>query len=297
MSNTDLVCRAPRLPRPGETVAGESLETYAGGKGANQAVAAARAGARVTFAGAVGDDAYGSARLADLEAAGVHVSLVQTIHESASGIAIIIVDDRGENQIVTAAGANDMVDTPELLSRLRGIEYDVALMTWELNFQTSQAVVGGLHPTRPLVLNTAPFDNSIHEIFPDERVIIVCNEVEASELLNREISAGSRFEAARDIQSLGCRAAILTLGEAGAAGADSAHSWIVPGLASSVVDTTGAGDAFCGAFAAWIADGSTLDEATRAGVAAGSYAVGRLGAQSSLPTRGEILRLMQQMPE
>lgn len=295
MSNTDLVCRAPRLPRPGETVAGDSLETYAGGKGANQAVAAARAGASVMFGGAVGGDAYGADRVADLEAAGVDVSLVQTIHETASGIAIIVVDGHGENQIVTAAGANDEVDSKELLRGLERVAYDVALMTWELDLETSRAMVRGLHPTRPIVLNTAPFDGPIHEVFPDERVIVICNEGEAAELLKREISAGEGLGAAREIQSLGCRAAILTLGESGAAGADADHGWAVPGLAVAVVDTTGAGDAFCGAFAAWLADGSTLEEATRAGVAAGSCAVSRPGAQPSLPTRDEILRLMQQM--
>jgi ribokinase len=271
------------------------LETYAGGKGANQAVAAARAGASVTFGGAVGDDAYGLDRVADLKAAAVDVSFVQTIPETASGIAIIVVDGRGENQIVTAAGANEEVNSNELLRRLKGIEYDVALMTWELNVETSRALVRGLHPSLPVVLNTAPFDSSIHELFPDERVIVICNEIEAGELLKCEISADEQLEAAREIQSLGCRAAILTLGEAGAVGADSDHSWTVPGLAVSVVDTTGAGDAFCGAFAAWIADGSTLEEATRAGVAAGSCAVGRSGAQPSLPTRDEILRRIQQV--
>jgi ribokinase len=222
------------------------LETYAGGKGANQAVAAARASASVTFGGAVGDDTYGEQRLADLKTAGVDVSLVQTIPEIASGIAIIIVDARGQNQIVTAAGANDRVDSIELLRRLESVEYDVALMTWELNLETTRAIVRGLHPSRPVVLNAAPFDSSIHELFPDERVIVICNEVEAAELLGREISVTEGLEAAREIQELGCRAAVVTLGESGAAGADSDHGWTVPGLAVSVVDTTGAGDAFRG---------------------------------------------------
>src|SRR5690554_5049385 len=106
MSNTDLVCRAPRLPVAGETLPGYSFSTYAGGKGANQAVAAARAGSDVWFGGAVGDDAYGDARLSDLETDGVDVSLVQELEATASGVAIIIVGDDGENQIVTVAGAN-----------------------------------------------------------------------------------------------------------------------------------------------------------------------------------------------
>lgn len=295
MSNTDLVCRAPRLPRPGETVAGESLETYAGGKGANQAVAAALAGAHVAFGGAVGDDAYGADRIADLEAAGVDASLVQTIRESASGIAIIIVDGRGENQIVTAAGANDSVNGTELLRQLEGIEYDVALLTWELSVETSRVIFRGLRPNLPVVVNIAPFDASIHELFPDERLIVICNEVEASQLLEREVSVDERVEAAKAIQSLGCRAAILTLGSSGAIGADIDHVWEVHAPVVSVVDTTGAGDAFCGAFAAWLAEGATLEDATCAGVAAGACAVGRSGAQPSLPVREEILQVLKRM--
>lgn len=296
MSNTDLVCRTPRLPRAGETVAGEPLEIFAGGKGANQAVAAARAGASVTFGGAVGDDDHGTGRLAGLTAAGVDVSLVQTIPGAASGVAIIVVDQRGENQIVTAAGANELVSAAELVARLAGFEYDVALLTWELSIQTSGAILKGLRHDRPIVFSVAPFDASVRDVFPDERLIVVCNEGEAAELLGRDLSRTSAVDATREIHALGCRAAIITLGAAGVAGADGDQSWTIPAPDVTVVDTTGAGDAFCGALAAWLADGSSLPDATRAGVAAGAYSVGRAGAQSSLPARAEIVQLMNQMP-
>ncbi len=295
MSNTDLVCRTSRLPRPGETVAGESLETFAGGKGANQAVAASRAGACVLFAGAVGDDAFSAARLVDLQAAGVDVSLTQTISEASSGIAIIVVDDRGENQIVTAAGANDLVDSDELIANLGGHTYDVALMTWELLVETSRAILNALDPACPIVLNVAPFDSSIHDLFPNDRLIVVCNAIEAAELVGREVSRDDAINAAREIQALGCRAVVLTLGASGAVGVDADENWAVRAPVVPVVDTTGAGDAFCGAFAAWVAEGATLEEATRAGVAAGSCAVSRAGAQPSLPGREDILNGMKQI--
>lgn len=293
MSNTDLVCRAPRLPAPGETVAGQSLEIFAGGKGANQAVAAARAGADVTFGGAVGDDAYGSDRIEDLLRSGVDVSAVQMFPGVSSGIAIIIVDQTGENQIVTAAGANGLVDASLILRQIVDRPPDVVLMTWEWKAETSRAILDGLDPDIQILLNVAPYDNSIRESLPDRRLILVCNRAEAEQLIGRPVSNDEGMVIAREIQSLGCRAAIVTLGGFGAAGADENGSWSVTAPTVDVVDTTGAGDAFCGAFAAWLADGSTLQEATRAGVAAGSCAVSTLGAQPSLPTSDAIASVMR----
>lgn len=292
MSNTDLVCRAPRLPQPGETVAGRSFDTFAGGKGANQAVAAARAGAEVVFAGAVGDDAYGVDRLRNLEEAGVDVTSVQVIPGTPSGIAVIIVDDRGENQIVTAAGANERFDPLLLLQTIDGQPFDLALVTWELDPETSMSIVAGLASSTPLVVNLAPFDETIRDILPDERLIMICNRVEAGQLLGRSLFDEDMQCVAREIQALGCRAAIITLGSSGAAGADPHQAWFVRAPEVNVVDTTGAGDAFCGAFAAWLADGATFEEATRAGVAAGARSVSSAGAQASLPDRAQILSLL-----
>lgn len=295
MSNTDLVCRATRLPRPGETVAGGSFATFAGGKGANQAVAAARAGARVAFGGAVGDDIYGASRVADLRSAGVDVSLIQTKSGVPSGVAMIVVDELGENQIVTAAGANDEVDGNELARRLNNDSYNVALLTWELPAQTSRVILDGLHGDKPIVLNIAPFSLSARDLFPDERVIIVCNTGEASELLGHDVADEEAQHAAQEIRALGCKAAIITLGATGVVGADRCESWAIAAPEVATIDTTGAGDAFCGTLAVWLADGSDLRDAAYAGAAAGACSVTRSGAQSSLPGRDEILTMMERI--
>lgn len=295
MSNTDLVCHAPHLPGPGETVAGSSLEVFAGGKGANQAVAASRAGAKVAFCGAAGDDAYGPARIQDLQAAGVDTSGVQTIVGIASGVAIIIVDENGENQIVTASGANRMVDSRKVLDAISDRSPDVVIMTWELESDTSRTIIRGLNSGTRIVLNLAPYGDSIRTLFPDPRLIVICNTVEALWLLGDAYAVDEAMRAAREIQSLGCHAAVVTLGARGAAGADAEHTWFVNAPAVHAVDTTGAGDAFCGAFAVWLADGSTLEDATRAGVAAGACAVMVAGAQPSMPVRAMIESTMREM--
>ena len=288
MSNTDLVCRTPRLPRAGETVAGSDFSTFAGGKGANQAVAAARAESLVSFYGATGDDAHGEARRSDLQSDGIDIGALQVIHGTVSGIALIIVDDTGENQIVTVSGANGLVDPQEALLSLEMLGYDLVLMTWELSPETVLEIYRGLPETVPVVVNVAPFDESIHRVFPDHRLIIVCNEIEASQLLGREVTVDNAAVAARDIAQLGCKAAVITLGGAGAVGATSSMEWHVPAPEVEVVDTTGAGDTFCGVFAAWLAPGESLESAITAGVHAGSLATTIRGAQPSIPHRAEI---------
>jgi ribokinase len=288
MSNTDLVCRSSRLPVAGETVAGSDFSTFAGGKGANQALAAARAGSHVSFYGATGDDSYGDARRADLSEEGIDIGAVQIVEGSVSGVALIVVDDRGENQIVTVAGANGRVDAQDAILSLEMLGYDLVLMTWELTPETSLMIYRGLPDDVPVVVNVAPFDASIHDVFPDRRLIVICNEVEASQMLGREVPVDEAIEAARDIQQRGCRAAIITLGAAGAVGVTHDAEWHVPAPQVDVVDTTGAGDTFCGVFAAWLAAGESIEAAITAGVYAGSLATTVHGAQPSIPRRPEI---------
>jgi ribokinase len=288
MSNTDLVCRSPRLPRAGETVAGTDFSSFAGGKGANQAVAAARAGSLVSFYGATGDDAYGDARRADLRAEGIDIGAVQILSGTVSGIALIVVDDHGENQIVTVSGANGLVDAQEALLSLEMLGYDLVLMTWELTPETNLKIYRGLPEHVPLVINVAPFDDSIRRVFPDQRLTVVCNEIEASQLLGREVSIDDAAGAAREIEQLGCRAAVITLGAAGAVGVTSSNEWHIPAPAVNAIDTTGAGDSFCGVFAAWLASDESMEAAITAGVHAGSLATTIRGAQPSIPFRAAI---------
>jgi ribokinase len=290
-SNTDLVCLAPRLPRPGETVRGTSFATFAGGKGANQAVAAARAGARVCFAGAVGDDTFGQARLADLRAENIDIEHVVVRFGVASGVASIVVDDDGENVIVLVPGANDTVDPAMALRALQSVEPRVLSLTHEVPFETVRTAILARAPQTLVVHNTAPYDERIAELL-DSIDVLICNETEASALLDRPVTADTAEQDAAEILARGCRAAIITLGAHGAFVATDATSWHVPAPNVAVVDTTGAGDALCGATAAWLASGAELRDAVVAGVVAGSLAVTRDGAQPSLPTRSAILALI-----
>ncbi len=290
MSNTDLVCSTPKLPRAGETVAGTSFDTYAGGKGANQAVAAARSGAAVAFIGAVGDDAYGTDRLVDLQREGIDTNGVQQLAGVNSGIALIVVSDAGENQIVTVAGANAKVDPASATSALGSKAFDLVMLTWELEPSTSMSLLGSISDEIPIVLNTAPFHDSVRDVFPDDRVILIANEVEAGQLLGRDVDGDSALDAAQEILELGCRAVVITLGAAGAVGVDNQGPVTVRPPEVTVVDTTGAGDTFCGVFATLFAEGASFEDAITAGVHAGSLATTQRGAQPSIPSREAIER-------
>jgi ribokinase len=294
-SNTDLVARTPRLPSPGETVAGSSFATFAGGKGANQAVAAARAGANVTFAGATGDDAFGLERRADLERDGIDTRYVRVIPGAASGVALIIVDGGGENIIVMVPGANGLVDAGTALDVAASVPHDILSLVLEIPFETIEALVRGKQRGSRVVLNAAPFDRRVAALLP-EVDLLICNETEASHLLGSPVSPGNAQRAAEDLVSLGCAAAAITLGSAGVAVAAQDAAFVVPSVTVSVVDSTGAGDAFCGAVSAWLAAGESLESSMRAGVAAGACAVTVEGAQPSLPDRASILEMMQRIP-
>lgn len=289
MSNTDLVVRTPRLPVAGETMAGLSFQEFAGGKGANQAVAAARSGADVWFGGAVGDDAYGTARLQDLRDAGVDVSLVQICDDMQSGIAFIMVDEGGDNQIVTVSGANDEVNAAALTAGIEPLDADLLLLTWELPVPVSLTVLERLPRTLQIVLTTAPYHASVLETLPDNRLTLVANRVEAAQMLGARVEVDRAEEAAIAVRNLGVEAAVITLGNVGAAWADRTQSGIVHAPSVQVVDSTGAGDAFSGTLASWLAAGSSFENAVTAGVHAGSIAVTRAGAQRSLPSREQIL--------
>ncbi|HEX5163791.1 MAG TPA: ribokinase [Thermomicrobiales bacterium] len=291
-SNTDLVCRTTSLPRPGETVAGRSFATFPGGKGANQAVAAARAGAAVTFVGAHGDDEFGAARLADLVADGINVSRFKLIEGIASGVAAIVVDERGENQIVYVPGANAEISIADAAAALSEVEHRVISLTFEAPFDVVVHAVQH-HPSNSLVvLNAAPFDERVGDLLPDVDVLI-CNEGEASAILGRPVTTATAIDDAIALRSRGAGAAVITLGADGAVAADPGGSWLTPSPKVSAVDTTGAGDAFCGVLSAWLAAGESLRAAVSAGVAAGALAVTRDGAQPSLPVRDEIVAMLE----
>jgi ribokinase len=285
--NLDLVAQVARMPLPGETVRGHAFATVPGGKGANQALAAARAGARVSMFGAVGRDAFGAAALADLEASGVDLTGVVAV-DAPTGIAMIHVDAKGENAITVVAGANDEThagQVPDVALRPDA----VIVMQLEVPLAEVMALASRARGTR-IVLNAAPA-----LALPDDllRMIdtLVVNESEAAfaavELSLPEESEQFAIDASA---RYGCTV-VVSLGSRGALAAREGELVLIAAPALDAVDTTGAGDALVGAYAAALDRGASLRQALAEGVAAGSLACTRHGAQAALPTRDEIAAL------
>ncbi len=262
--NVDLVTRVERHPRPGETVLGEGLRRLAGGKGANQAVAAAAAGAEVAMVGCVGDDAGGAAYRSRLEARGIDVSGLRVVEGVPTGHALIAVSDDAENSIVVVPGANDLLDEREVAT-VDGLGAgDVLLVQLEVPRPVvCTAVRRAAGRGARVVLNTAPY-----AALPADVVAL------ADPVVANELEMAALAEAGAQPRSL-----LVTFGANGAAW-DGVTTPAVAVAAGEVLDTTGAGDAFCGALAAALARGADRDDALRAALAAGADAVRREGAQA-----------------
>jgi ribokinase len=289
-SNTDMIAKLPRLPKPGETIGEGAFSTAAGGKGANQAVAAARAGAEVGLVARVGDDSFGEQAIAGFVADGINVQHVTRDPSAPSGVALIFVDDKGENSIAVAPGANagltpeDVDEAEELISAA-----NVVVMQLETPLDTVEraAVLACKHGSR-VILNPAPAQPLSDEILANVS-ILTPNESEA-ELLTGvpvEDDAGAE-EAARALVARGVKTVILTLGSRGAFVFESDSGELVPGFKVDAVDTTAAGDVFNGTLAVGLAEGMPFTGAVRFANAAAALSVTRLGAQPSAPTRSEI---------
>lgn len=277
--NVDLVVRAAQLPTPGQTVSGGTFAQYQGGKGANQAVAAARAGAPVTMVGAVGDDEYGRDALADLLGEGVEVSRIAITSGESTGLALIAVNERGANQIVVAPGANAALDAAAVEAALSGFEPrsgGVAVLSFELGDDAIVAAAryAAEHGMR-LLVNPAPareLPAALVALAP----VVVPNEGEAATLTG----VSNPREAASALAARTGAPVIVTLGAEGAlvVEPDGAQEHL-PAPRVAVVDTTGAGDAFVGALAAHLAAGELLREAAAAAVQAASKSVTSAGAR------------------
>ena len=292
--NVDLVIRGPHLPRPGETVLGGEFYQAAGGKGANQAVAAARAAREpVTFLAAVGDDDYGRQMLANFRRENLVIDHIKTAPDKPTGVALIIVDEHGENLISVASGANLSL-SPEDVDALPASIFagpGVFLACLESPLDTVQrglerAKQGGM----TTVLNPAPADRAIVELgFAGLADVITPNEGEAALLTGMKTANGfDPKSAAAQLQALGFAKCVMTLGAQGCLAAEGNVAESIPGVAVNAIDATGAGDAFNGALAMALSEGRSLADAARWANRAAAIAVTRLGAQPSLPTRAEI---------
>jgi len=292
--NIDLIVRTAHLPRPGETILGGEFLHVPGGKGANQAVAAARAGrSKVTFIGAVGDDAFGQQALDSLRRENLYLDCVSVLPGYASGIALIMVDAQGQNAISVAAGAN-LALSPSRIEAIPDTIFrhaSVFLASLETNLA---AVEVGLKRARAYglatILNPAPAMPLSHcENLLALADIITPNEQEAETLTDLRVSdANSAIAAARWLQQAGPKGAIITLGGQGAVAVQGSDVDVIPARKVKAVDATGAGDAFSGALAVAVSEGRSLFEAANWANVAASLATTRAGAQPSLPTRQEI---------
>lgn len=288
--NMDLIVLSPRIPQPGETIIGTGFRTAPGGKGANQAVAAAQLGAQVSMIGSVGEDTFADSLLENLASAGVDRRFVTRDQGNPTGVALIVVDEQGENSIVVASGANMHLKPADLESAEGAIaQADVLLLQLEvpLDTVTRAAEIARKHQVT-VVLNPAPARTLPKELLSLVDFLIP-NETETALLSGMPVSNQDEIEtAAASLRALGVGNVILTLGERGALLTAAGNSELYPAFEVNPVDTTAAGDAFMGAFAVALGEGLSIPDAIRFGNAAGALATTRLGAQPSLPTRTEV---------
>jgi ribokinase len=269
--NVDFVASVEELPQPGETVAAHAFATVSGGKGANQAVAARRLGGDVTLVAAVGSDPVSMDLRDELASEGVSVAYVKTVSDSRSGTALITVDRLGENVISVFSGANgELILSSEALELIESAE--ILLMQLEISMETVVAAARAARGT--VVVNAAPAS-----VLPDELVacidVLIVNEHEGVVAVDREGSAR-------------IPTVITTLGARGASIQGEVETVIVPAPEVDVVDTTGAGDTFCGAFCASVARGETTLDAALLATRAGALATTSLGARSAMPSLADI---------
>jgi ribokinase len=293
--NMDLVVRSARLPRPGETIIGRETLELPGGKGANQAVAAARLDADVFMIGRVGDDGFGERLRTGLKHEGINISHVTVTPKCASGLAIVAVEDSGENAITVIPGANGRLTADDVTAASDLIrEADVLLLQLEVPLETVLlAIELAVEFDTQVILDPAPAPAS----FPTKllAVDVACpNETEAAAITGRQIAnLDDAKNAALRLHAMGARHAVVTLGSQGAVvcGPD---GWLehVPSFAVEAVDSTAAGDAFAAGLGVSLAQGRPVSVAVRYGCAAGALATTRQGAQPAMPTAAEVRRFV-----
>jgi ribokinase len=287
--NMDLIANTERLPEPGETVAGSDFATAAGGKGANQALAARRAGSEVRMVGAVGRDGFAEPALALLGEAGVNLSAVAHV-EGPTGTALILVGGSGENMIAVVPGANGSVGSRQALSAVEAMSAgDILMLQIEIPAPAIEAVLEGAREKGiTSILNTAPLTADAARL-AKLADIVIANETEFELLAGHsELDADAREEVLRDMHAATGQTYIITLGADGVTAARDGKISRAQGLAIKPVDTVGAGDTFCGYLAASLDQGLTFEDALRRAAVAGSLACLKPGAQPSVPTDADV---------
>jgi ribokinase len=293
--NADLVQRVERLPKAGETIAGSDLKIIPGGKGANQACAAARLGGKVEMVGCVGDDAFGPMLIKSMQAMGANPSNVH-ISPGATGTAAILVLSTGENTIVISPGANGRLTPAETMNAMSALTGDsVLLAQLEVPLETTRAALKVARERGATTIFDPAPARSLPSEFLELASFITPNQTEAALLLGSRDEIESYEDAERAAHRLlerGPQVVVMKLGSKGVVIADANGSQRFPSFSVDAVDTTAAGDTWNGAFAVALAENKSLPEAARFANAAGALSVTRYGAQSSIPDRVEVERLL-----
>lgn len=292
-ANTDMVISAEHFPLPGETMMGHGFMTNHGGKGANQAVAAARLEGNTAFIGKVGDDQFGHSTIEMMKGEGIDVSGLTVTSEQASGVALITTVPSGENSIIVDSGANGLL-RPEDITNAEKLFEDAGIVLMQLETPidtlTEAAAMAKKHGAY-VVLNPAPAPK---EPLPVELLknvdLLIPNETEAAYISGVNIAGDEDLPAAmNEIQKLGVKDVIITVGSRGVCARIDGEMVTVPAFKVKAIDTTAAGDTFCGALCVALSNGKPLVEAIRFGCKASSFSVTRRGAQMSMPRLEEIV--------
>jgi ribokinase len=292
--NMDLVCRTPRLPQPGETILGNHFATLPGGKGANQAVAAARLGAATAMVGRVGKDDFGQQLIQGLQSAGVDAGGVVVDGNAPTGVAAIAVDDAGTNTIVVVPGANGQVnneDVDRLTAQLQS--GDILLLQFEVPLAAAIAAAKAARARGvTVIVDPAPARRDLPADFFTSVDVLTPNQVESSQLTGMPVTdIPTATKAARQLVKQGIGTVIVKLGKQGAVVATADDTFHQPALPVKAVDTVAAGDAFNGGLAVALAEGMALAEAAQFATAVAAASVMVPGAQASMPERSRVAAL------
>lgn len=289
-TNTDMVVQTSKFPAPGETILGGKFLMNPGGKGANQAVAAARLGGSVVFAGKTGNDLFGKQAIESLSKEGINTEHVLTDPEQASGVALITVDSHGENSIVVAPGSNNTL-LPENLNSVLTIidESDIILMQLEIPMQTIEFMARKAKDKNArVILNPAPAAALSNDLILNLDMITP-NETEAGMLTGSQVTdVDSAFVAAQKLHDKGMQKVVITLGSNGAVFFDGKSKLHIPGLNVEAVDTTAAGDTFSGALVVAVSNGKPIEDAIDFANKAAAMSVTKMGAQASIPYLNQL---------
>lgn len=288
--NTDMVVKANRLPVPGETVLGGTFYMNPGGKGANQAIAASRLGAEVTFISKIGYDLFGLQALEIYKSEKINTEFIFTDQKSPSGVALISVDSFGENSIIVAPGASRSLSVEDIDKAEEKIkEADIILMQLEVPIETAEyaATIANKYGKK-VILNPAPA-STLNDTFLRNVHTILPNRIEAEMLSGVKVmDLESAHRAAQAIGEKGIENVVITLGKDGAYVKEKDEYVMIPARQVETVDSTGAGDVFCGAFSVCLSEKHSLTEAVKFANAAAAIAVTRIGAQSAIPYKMEV---------